>query len=431
MAEKSISAKMCELVQGLDYITDFNKFTKVLKERKCILKWAYCIHDKDVNEDGSLKKKHVHVYMRFKDSNTFSFISSWFGVPENCINKIQAPRFEGALPYLIHANAPEKYQYDVSEVHANFDYKEFLEKWKKGQEKHHKSKSADLEALDDYVERICSGEIRKFNFTDYIDGVIYSKYKNRLDNAFKFREEKLKGVDRSMDCIYMCGGSGTGKTTLAKKIAKDMGYSVFISGSGKDPFDGYGGQDCVIMDDARPEDLARSVWYKVFDPNTSSSVASRYYNKTLECKLIIITTVLNIETFHKRMSETLGSDDSRDEPITQFKRRCKSYYTFTKDTVYIYEYDDESEEYISAGKFINPVKDMYPTQKMTVQKAQEKAKQFLKGVMIENALPEDLANAGFVPASKNEQQSISRAEKQELKYNDLDELINLRNLHQL
>ena len=55
-----------------------------------------------------------------------------------------------------------------------------------------------------------------------------------------------------MNVIYMYGGvGGLGKTTYAKYLAEKQGKSVFICSSENDPFDGYMGQTCVIMDDAR------------------------------------------------------------------------------------------------------------------------------------------------------------------------------------
>ena len=50
-----MNLKMCEIVQQVKYIADLKKFIKTL-ERKDIEKWAYCIHDKDKNQDGTLKE---------------------------------------------------------------------------------------------------------------------------------------------------------------------------------------------------------------------------------------------------------------------------------------------------------------------------------------------------------------------------------------
>jgi len=372
MAEKSISAKMCELVQGIDYITNLDKFIKVLDERDCILKWAYCIHDKDVDKDGSLKRKHIHIYMRFKDSNTFSWIASWFGVPENCISKIQSPRFDGALPYLVHANAPDKYQYDVSEVYANFDYKAFLEKWKKSKtsKARNKSKSEEQIKLDEIIEKIGAGEIRRFNICnpELVDIHLYAKYESQINRAFKYREEYLKGEKRDMECIYIVGGSGTGKTTYAKELAEKLGYSYYISSGSNDVLDDYGGQDCLILDDLRPSCLGLSDLLKLLDNHTNSTVKSRYYNKTLYCKLVIITTVKSLDVFFK------GVFEHEEEPIIQLKRRCQMYYEFTDDKIRIYTYDSIEQDYVYVGTIKNPIKDRYPNKHVDVQQVREKLK---------------------------------------------------------
>ena len=47
----------------------------------------------------------------------------------------------------------------------------------------------------------------------------------------------------------------------------------------------------LILDDLRPSCIGLSDLLKMLDNHTSSSVKSRYYNKVLECKLIIITSI--------------------------------------------------------------------------------------------------------------------------------------------
>ena len=54
-----------------------------------------------------------------------------------------------------------------------------------------------------------------------------------------------------MNVLYLYGGSGCGKSTYAKMLAESHGYTPFISSGSNDPFDGYKGQECVILDDLR------------------------------------------------------------------------------------------------------------------------------------------------------------------------------------
>ena len=54
------------------------------------------------------------------------------------------------------------------------------------------------------------------------------------------------------------GDAGTGKTTYAKDLAVKKGYSIFVSSGSNDVLDGYGGEDCIILDDLRPSCMGLS-----------------------------------------------------------------------------------------------------------------------------------------------------------------------------
>lgn len=169
-----------------------------------------------------------------------------------------------------------------------------------------------------------------------------------------------------MDCMYVTGGSGTGKTTYAKQIAAENGYSVFISSGSNDILDDYKGEDCIILDDLRPSCIGLSDLLKMLDNNTSSSVKSRYRNKVLECKMIIITSVLPLEQFYK------GVFESENEPIEQFKRRCKVHVTLTREYLNYKMYDDFTGDYIDVGRCENPVAMYIPNTPMSVEEARNK-----------------------------------------------------------
>ncbi|WP_339332482.1 hypothetical protein [Paulownia witches'-broom phytoplasma] len=129
-----------------------------------------------------------------------------------------------------------------------------------------------------------------------------------------------------MECVFITGKSGSGKTTLAKKIAKDKNYQTYISSGSNDILDDYRGEECIILDDLRSNCLGLSDLLKMLDNNTASSVKSRYKNKVLECKLIIITTVKSIDDFFEDIFK-------KDESIIQLKRRCKLHISL--DSKYI------------------------------------------------------------------------------------------------
>lgn len=324
-----------EIVQQLEYL-DMVKVADVLNNKPSIRDWAYIIHDKDVNNDNEPVKSHIHLCVRLKDSYDSKYISNWFGVAENYIGKIKG-RWSDMLNYLTHKNSPEKFQYDDSEVVSNFD-------WVKVRD------SATGEARkNEIVNLIVNGDIREFNYFEHISIEEYDKYKRSIDNAFKYRLDKIKGVARNMECVFITGDSGTGKTTYAKKIAAEKNYSVFISSGSNDVLDDYKGQDCIILDDLRPSCMGLSDLLKMLDNHTASSIKSRYKNKVLECKMIIITTTLDIDNFFANVFA-----DEKETSI-QLKRRCSVMLKFDMEYVYNYLWQNKSRKYAYVGKLPNPI----------------------------------------------------------------------------
>lgn len=86
--------------------------------------WAYAYHDKDVNDDGSLKVKHCHVVLYVYNSSTVSRIRKWFraldsdGKEVTTTGQVCSDIF-GMWDYLIHADNPEKYQYPETIRNSN------------------------------------------------------------------------------------------------------------------------------------------------------------------------------------------------------------------------------------------------------------------------------------------------------------------------
>lgn len=203
------------------------------------------------------------------------------------------------------------------------------------------------------MTKIVNGDIREFNLYDEVNIIEYDKYKKSIDNAFMYRQKiLLKESNRSMKVIFITGKSGCGKTTYAKMTCENLNYSYFVSSGSNDPFDGYAGQDCVILDDLRGSSFSFSDLLKITDNHTNSSVKSRYKNKILECKLLIITSVMPIEDFYKNVFE------SSEEPLIQFERRCQTYVKMDSDYMDIFIFDDSKGMYVKGGRSKNPVAQM-------------------------------------------------------------------------
>lgn len=85
-----------------------------------IARSCYCVHDKDIKEDGSLATKHIHLCLRFTYQRSINAVLSLF--PKNNIGDTlpQATYVEfmvsedRAIRYLLHLDDTDKYQYDRS-----------------------------------------------------------------------------------------------------------------------------------------------------------------------------------------------------------------------------------------------------------------------------------------------------------------------------
>ena len=345
-----MQVKLCEVTQELDKMP--KNLETVLKNKTGIRDYAYIIHDKDDT------RPHVHIAIRLKDSTNTKHIAEWFGVTENFVEKVKG-RWSDMLKYLTHRNAPSKFQYDDDEVVSNFDWKEERNKDGDGRK-------------EQIINGIVNGEIREYNYYEHISAMENDKYNRSIDLAYKYRADMLMArKDREMEVVYLEGESGTGKTTYAKQVAEDKGLSYFVSSSSNDVLFGYKGEDCIILDDMRPSTMGLSDLLKMLDNNTMSTVKSRYRNKVLECKLIIITSVLPMDTFYN------GVFQNENEPVEQFKRRCKTYITFDDERLKIRVYNKLTRAHELVGEMPNPVIMQYKTEQMTPQKALE----FLGGVL--------------------------------------------------
>lgn len=104
---------------------------------------------------------------------------------------------------------------------------------------------------------------------------------------------------------------------------------------------------------------------KLLDNHTNSTVRSRYKNKMLECKVVIITTSLSMEVFFRNL---IG--DSR-ENLKQMRRRCEMYIRMTDLTMSVKLWQSESEDYMYVGTYDNPVSGKYMKRDRTLAEARE------------------------------------------------------------
>lgn len=384
-----------EIVQQVD-----RGFTPEVCDK--LSKWSvldqfyYICHDRDNKENV-----HMHFYGKVKNKtriptqallNKVNKLAGCECIQFQNINKIKRENGDGwddISAYGLHRKFPEKFQYSPDDVTANFDFEAAADR-----SLNRKSSIKDP-VLRKYVQLIDAGTLTRYNYIDFMPIEHYVNYKSKLEKAWAYYNDRkiqeIKDGSWDIDVIYIYGNSETYKTTLAKKLcqSKDMNYC--ISSSQNDILQDYKGEDALILDDLRPEALNFADLMKMLDHNTRSSTSSRFYNKFLFCKLIIITSVIDIDNFYKGFKSDL-------EPIKQIKRRCNIYIKSSQYDFKVYQYDKKEASYIHLATFKNTLYQSYPIENLSDAEKDNTKALFNKALNTEDIKVKDIP-ADFMEVS--------------------------------
>lgn len=138
--------------------------------------YAFINHDKDIDENGEIKKNHTHVVIQFKNQKWRNSLALELGITPNYMQKCE--KIDKSLEYLIHLNNEEKYQYDIKEVQGTL--KSRLERLILNKDK---SEEEIVIELLTYIRS--QNHIRLTDFVRYVcEKGLYSYYR-RSQSTFK------------------------------------------------------------------------------------------------------------------------------------------------------------------------------------------------------------------------------------------------------
>ena len=247
---------MCEISTDVDKLkvdlqATFMKYTTIKK-------WAYIIHDKDDT------RPHYHITLHFGGASVDTKqVAEWFQLGytdkdgnehtgEQFVERVKCKRWSGVVTYLVHGQDSQqnKYQYPISEVHANFNIQ---------------TEIANEKILGNFEQYSYAQQLQ------YVNSLPLSEKAQAFSKLRKLWELQCQiltlNTDRQIQVIFITGKGGTGKTYYAKKLLASQGYDFCVSSSSNDPFQDYMGQKAVILDDMRDTAFEFEDLLKLLDNN--------------------------------------------------------------------------------------------------------------------------------------------------------------------
>lgn len=314
------------------------------------LKIALIIHDKDISYGTKLVEPHIHGYIEFSNKKDLNVLALNLGILPQYIESSGRGKYGkvNSKAYLIHAKDKDKYQYPVSDVETfdTLDYEAFINQNKEDFENYSATRKREKseESLDLVLAKVQLGEL---TYNDVMEddnlAFLFGNNQQKFRERFNFYGERqaflrLKSLELGeyqLTVLYIQGESEVGKSTLSREIALQVQSKLneiglrgdIYSASSANPFDDYYGEEILILDDLRENNMSPSDWLKLFDPLNSARMSARYQNKRVVPRLIIMPVYKSPKLFFGEIKE---------EDLNQFLRRIN----FLLDVTYKHGADE-------------------------------------------------------------------------------------------
>ena len=251
---------------GEELLTE-EKIIKALQEfGKC--KYAYIMHDKDRNEDTTLKNRHFHIVIQTENPVPLIVVAKRFDILPNFV---EVPKgrdaFGDCCEYLTHEAPSEqgkgKYRYSDEEVKSNFNFRELVDDTVKRRFERELRMGMDDKTY--YYQRVHTG---KLTLTDILkeNNKFYYEHERELKyfrNVYLQENAEMPKVRLN---FYISGDGGAGKDSMCRALARalypeetDDDKIFYMVGNDNVMFDGYDGQPVLIWSDFRAEELLKSL----------------------------------------------------------------------------------------------------------------------------------------------------------------------------
>lgn len=150
------------------------------KEHLNSYQYAFILHDKDIDDNGNLKKEHYHLVMLFQKKVSINVIAKLCNVNVNLVQVKDS--FIKSVRYLTHLDHPNKHFYEVDLIESNFDYLKFFDE---------NILLLDSDIIDNIINYIYSYDVNLKQLLSYVLSnnylSVYRKYYNIIKDVLYFK----------------------------------------------------------------------------------------------------------------------------------------------------------------------------------------------------------------------------------------------------
>lgn len=291
-----------------------------------VIEIFYAFHDKDINGDGTSKGLHVHAVVTYRDAKTLTSVVKHLGA-SSIHNCERCASYCDAVRYLTHDSEEAindmKYHYDLSVVRGWREVGNVIVSLTLGDVMRarvratpKKDKRKQKKVRDECMLAVMNGsavisDVRDCYVQDSsgvgLSSVDFLTDKRILKDASAEWLTRVTEFYQSHLCplttIYISGGGGTGKTTLANAIANSVadvhGVHKVAAPGRSTTFDfagDYKGERVSIFNELAPV-FPVEQFLSIFDPLNAMPVNSRHNDKLYFANYAIFTTSVNVESF--------------------------------------------------------------------------------------------------------------------------------------
>lgn len=295
----------------------------------------YCMCD-EVGENGTY---HTHIYIYKASAIRFSTVQNVFAIDI----KNDDGTFRKSYPHIEIAKGTSQQN------------KEYITKSGDKWSKHKKNETNLIETFEEYGDLPVERQGQRNDIHDLYDMINsgmdnhsiiatnpdYMMYIDKIERTRQIiRENKYKDCWRTLDVVYVHGGTGTGKT---KGIMESLAsYSdVFRVTDYDHPFDSYKGQETIVFEEFRSS-LKIQDMLNYLD-GYPLELPCRYSNKIACFTKVYITTNLDFLEQYESVQQ------KHPETFNAFKRRISTIRHYTDKFVYS---DYTIDDYLSREIFV-------------------------------------------------------------------------------